>query len=470
MNWSAATLFGGRFMYLVTTKTLQQQLARDPFGLAEIRGHSDYLCARDSYRLGGSNRYESDFECRVPDESCGYKQDVLACIAATGNQTNYAHWIALAKSGNDDRLGAFDTLICDEAHLVTDVLVNQLAVPIVPSVLHRYLTIDQIPKHGVPIAEWLEFARYVVSRCEEEISAPNLPAKTVKVLTRIESEFLRAVDSMPHEPWVAKVDDGDNSTHTNLVPVHPSRFAERYLFRGIKNIILCSATLMPEIVSYLGIPAEHCSRVEMGSPFAANRRPVIFWRADPLIRVDRRMTRGMWQVIMRRADRIIADRHDRRGIFHSRSYDRVADFLRETKTPREQIVTHDRGRGALSAALDRYFATPPPQMIVSPSLQEGYDFANDKARYQIIPKVPFLDVNDPLTAARKKSHPDYVNACAGITLMQTVGRVCRNPSDYGESIILDGHWGQWFHRAVEWPRYFRDSFRVVDEAPEPLNF
>lgn len=474
MNVSAASILGGRHLYLVTTKNLQAQLSRDPFGLAEIRGHSDYDCARNS-RLGSSNRYESDFECRVPDDECGYKQDVLTCNLSTGVQTNYAHWIALAKSDNGDRLGTFDTLICDEAHLVCDTLVNQLAVPIVPSVLHRYLGIDQHPKLDSPVSEWLDFSREVCRIADEyidmELSQPpeSRNTRALRVLSRIYSEFARAVESMPVEPWVVKPDDDNNSTLCSLVPVHPSRFAERYLFRGIKNVILCSATLMPEMVTYLGINPDHCARFEMGSPFLPARRPVIWFRGNPRIRVDQRMTRGMWQVIVRRCDAIIAKHSTHRGIIHTRSYDRAESFLRETRTPREQLITHDRGRGALNYALAKLLDSDPPRAIISPSLQEGYDFADDRARYQIAFKVPFLDLRDPLTAARKKSNPEYVNACAAVTFQQLVGRVCRNPQDYGATFMMDDHWA-WFQYAVDWPQDFRASFQVCDEATEPLKF
>lgn len=93
-------------------------------------------------------------------------------------------------------------------------------------------------------------------------------------------------------------------------------------------------------------------------------------------------------------------------------------------------------------------------------------FATHNCRYQIIAKVPFIDGRSPLIQARAASDKGYLNHVAAITLIQQCGRGMRSESDLAETFIFDDHF-KWFRRAAVFPRWFRDSWRVLDVVPAP---
>jgi Rad3-related DNA helicase len=454
-----------RTLYLTANKPLQNQLMFDfsdcDLKLFNLTGHSSYPCTDKLYDDSGDL---TSIECS-DRSSCGYWRDVDLSLSRTHVCSNYANWISIAKSGDPDRFGKFDLLILDEAHNLESLLCDQLAIRFSKRSIWEMIE-QNTPLHSDSLEIWIDWAtrcHYITetflsdSRRVDKIQSRG-ESQLTKKLKRL-AQNLETISSITDE-WVIE----PTSTGSLLTPVCAANYAEDYLFRGIEKVIFSSATLTSQDLKYLGLESSQYELIDIESGFDAVRRPFYYWPTQA-IDYSTMQIEGCIRQVMNRYDRIIDMREDRKGITHSISY-RFADLIAHYS--RHEVLTH-KSQNAQSV-INGFMNSPDPGMLVSPIIHEGLDFADDRARYQFIWKVPTLDSRHPLIAARKKRDKKYVLYRTGKTILQMYGRLPRSTRDWGECFMLDKHWGNWMRDAIPWPRYFRAAWRTVQDAPEPINF
>ena len=79
------------------------------------------------------------------------------------------------------------------------------------------------------------------------------------------------------------------------------------------------------------------------------------------------------------------------------------------------------------------------KILLGSSFMTGYDFPDDAARLNFIPKIPYLPLNDPFVNARKKQKDGRQWYCNKATtqIIQASGRATRNLEDSSYTYILD---------------------------------
>jgi ATP-dependent DNA helicase DinG len=113
---------------------------------------------------------------------------------------------------------------------------------------------------------------------------------------------------------------------------------------------------------------------------------------------------------------------------------------------------------AKTAALERHRASPAPTVLVSPSLREGIDLPDDALRFQIVTKMPYPDLGDPWTAARRARDPRWYAVETAKALVQAYGRSCRHAEDHGVTYVLDGHFERFLqHNRPLLPEWFLEA-------------
>lgn len=456
-----------RTLYLTVNKPLQSQLMNDfadsPLRLFNLVGHSAYPCMSRYYDDSGDL---SDVECSEPREECPYYVDVTLSLSRTHVCTNYANWISIAKVGDPDRFGKFDLLILDEAHNLESLLCSLLSIKLSRRTVYQLLTRD-LPPSNSQLETWISWALEMLpvsesalsrSRSSDKVDNRGRESRETKRIKRLQ-EHLETISEIRDE-WVIE----QTNTGVQLTPAFASNYAEKYLFRGIPKILLSSATLTSKDFEYLGLSRSDYDLHDIESGFDVQRRPFYYW---PCIEMDYRTmdVEGCVRQVMNRLDRIIDANSADKGIIHTISY-RYAEMIAETS--RHRIITH-KSHNAQNV-IRRFMSDPVPGVLASPIISEGFDFDGDKARWNLIWKVPTVDSRNPLIAMRKKRDKTYTLYLAGKSIMQMVGRVCRSTSDYGWSGIMDKHWGRWMQRAIPWPRYFRASWKTINDVPQPLKF
>ena len=254
----------------------------------------------------------------------------------------------------------------------------------------------------------------------------------------------------------------DTRSGVAFTPVWPGLYSH-LVFGNSDRVLVMSATLTPKTVDLLGIPEDDRLWIEMPSAFPAYRTPIQHVKT---IRVDYRATDVDMRAWVNRIDQIIDRRLDRKGLILPVSYDR-GDFIYRNSRHRDKIIIH--GPREVTAAVEKWRRSPAPSVLISPSVNRGYDFPGDECRYIVIGKIPFMDGRDPVAKARNESDPEYAGYQTMQTLVQEAGRGTRSPEDWAEILIIDNHISWFLNKNSKFaPTFFKERLkRQGDVIPEP---
>ena len=314
------------------------------------------------------------------------------------------------------------------------------------------LALDDWPDN-TRVESWSEWSqqqdRGVVKRLknwEEKMksSAVRSWPKEVRWLRDMHRKLARLGGMQARDEWIPHQQEGHGSYGPSMsfTPLEPARYAERALWRGVKKIVLMSATIRPKTAELLGIKPEEMKFIEYPSTFDKRRRPVY---VVPSVMVNYRTEKDDRMMLqwLHRMDSFMETRQHSKGIIHAVSYNR-AQFIKNNSGLGAWMMTHDsRSRARV---VEEFREATAPAVLVSPSIDTGYDFPDDVARWCVVAKIPFQSVNDPVIKARKQRDPDYITLQVADTLQQMTGRIVRSPSDFGESVILDDSFANYFFR------------------------
>lgn len=439
-------LSGGRAQINVHTKYLQEQITNDFPGTYSIMGHRNYC------PITISDADAEDGVCPL-GKRCLYRPEVERAADSDIIVTNYAHDITIKRSFNPDRLSgdgsgsARSLLILDEAHGIHNEICQRMAVVLTYARIQRLIGL-RFP-HSTHLSDWLEWSRSAVAKCEESISEleyeqshggyGNSLSSEIRKLTRLSINLRTVLDNHETIPYVVK--PKDDGTGTQLIPVLAKPFAEDVLFRGTPKIILTSASIDKLDMFDLGIDANDLEYIEMPSVIPVDRRRVYFTPTSPPTSLKYPTPPGVIRLHARLVDEIVSARLDRRGLIHTQSYDLNNSILGEMST-RDIVITHTAKESR--TAVERFRITPPPTVLASPAVGEGYDFPYDLCAYGIILKLPWPNTHgNPELAERCRIDKSYRNRFVVQRMEQMIGRIVRTPTDIGEVFILDEQWG-WF--------------------------
>jgi Rad3-related DNA helicase len=259
----------------------------------------------------------------------------------------------------------------------------------------------------------------------------------------------------------------EESTHVIFSPVWASGYAESYLFGNIQRVLLLSATITKREAAYLGLKPPDFTYRAFPSPFDSSIRPVIVIKGGA---VGRNMTVGEERMWLNKIDAIIDKENSGKngpvkGIIHAVSYAR-AKLIKSRSRHASTMMIHERYN--LARTVEQFKAAAAPAILVSPSVETGYDFPYSLARFQIIAKIPFVDSRSVVYQARHKADRRYLDHTAMVRLIQMAGRGVRAADDQCRCWIVDDNWSRWFYPRNRdlVPRWFKSAIRAVSSLDE----
>jgi Rad3-related DNA helicase len=434
---SHAILTGGRTVYLTSTKGLQDQLSDDfsPCGMVDLRGRQNYRCGR-----GGTCADGRLMGCK--DTDCEHLSARDAFLKSQLTITNYSCYFANVMHG--EGMGNIDCLVLDEAHNALEELSSALEIRLnhaANSSVYQSLAIT--PPYQSSIQSWKSWAKQSMVKIQEEVQAIKKAGGGELKHLRLLDTLLKNVSRIAtiEDTWI--VDEQSVAAEVLFSPVWPTDYAEKILFRGIKHVLLVSATVVPKTLELLGIPEADYLYLSHAHTFPVYRCPVYLFGAT---KIDYRSTPQDLQQLVGRMDTLISRRLDRKGIIHPVSYDR--QLFIAAHSDYKGIMLTPKGQGIVNA-LKEFRSSPPPRILNSPAVTTGLDFPDSLCEYQILVKVPFIPMQSPVMKAREKEDPEYAMYLTAQTLVQTCGRAMRHDRDQCENFLLDKN-ANWFLKAPQW--------------------
>jgi Rad3-related DNA helicase len=261
------------------------------------------------------------------------------------------------------------------------------------------------------------------------------------------------------QEWAVRYGPGADDA-LELVPLSVAGPAAELLLECGEVVLLSSAFLghRAVVAEHLGLAEGDVRAFRSASPFALEQRPIVY---RPVGRLSRATLPGLEPALFTEVASIL-DRHTAdKGLIHAASYAaarRLVAGLAE-RAPRHvpRLIFVDSSQAKLRA-LELHRASAAPTVLVSPSLREGVDLPDDFLRFQIITKMPYPDLGDPWTAARRARDQRWYALETAKALVQAYGRSCRNAEDHGATYILDAQFEGFvqYYRALL-PEWFLDA-------------
>lgn len=479
-----------RDLTLTVTRNLQDQLQGDFSSLALVRGRANYHCSEFSSTCDVPAKLEQ----QCPRErslagfapSCPYRIAVDDAFRSTSVNSNYSLWLSLFRYGDPLALGAFDFLVCDEAHNLLTLLTDFASVVLDRRDIAELLpdAIDDVPSpDAIETDEWIEWAAQSLTYAANELE--ECDSSSIKRKARLKELFrsmtllknlshdsgdsgnsISSHNTFARENW--KIDNREfdpTYSRTKISPVWLGRLAEDLLFRSIPRVLLCSGSLTPDVPSTLGLSEDDYHWIEVSSAFPARNRPFVYLNMTPTLKLAHSNSAGERTVLVNRVDQIVriwcVENHYK-GLILTSSYEWNDLISNNTRYP-DYLVTHGRGQGQHAL---RIFRERDLAFLSTPTAWEGIDLAHERYGWIILLKIPYMDSRSPIIQARKKSNGRWAQNQIANRILQGAMRMARSEHKKSVVFVLDWHWTH-FSKQAYFPLYFKQSFRKMDHVPTP---
>jgi ATP-dependent DNA helicase DinG len=476
--------------YLLTSqKVLQDQYERE-FGeqLQLVKGRDNYVCERYPDHpvptsLGMCRRP------RGPACHCPYARAKAAALAGPVFCTN-TWYFATLRHWHAEQLRRRRLLVIDEAHNLESQLVNVYTV--------RFSTAEMKDWFGAPLphlpaaddyrdllgghAERMEDELRAVVTALEAVRPPELEPEHFLEMPPSHEEILllerrdaldgalarlRFFVGAGDSEWVVRYPTGTGAT-LELVPLEVTEHARELLGGCAELVVLSSAYLGPATVlaETFGLDAGAVRSFSVPSPFPLEQRPIVY---RPVAALSRARQAEQEPALFAEVASILGAHPRDKGLVHVASYAvarRLIGELTRTAPVEARRLIFVESSDAKRRALEQHRASSSPTILVSPSLREGVDLPDDFLRFQIVTKMPYGDLGDPWTAARRQRDPRWYAVETAKALVQAYGRSCRHAEDFGTTYILDAQFARFLqHYRPLLPEWFLDAAHAALQVP-----
>ena len=128
-------------------------------------------------------------------------------------------------------------------------------------------------------------------------------------------------------------------------------------------------------------------------------------------------------------------------VVHNCNSYKIANYLKkELKSKR--ILTHDSTNR--DEILNKHLTSTEPTVLLSPSMTEGVDLKGDASRFQVIVKVPYPYLGDPIVRKRMNKNEKWYPMQTAMKIVQAYGRSIRSAEDHAVTYILDSDWKRFY--------------------------
>jgi len=245
-----------------------------------------------------------------------------------------------------------------------------------------------------------------------------------------------------------------------LVPLTVSAMAPALLWDAAELVVLSTAFMgRPEaIAGYFGLEREAVRAFASESPFPVEQRLIEY---RPVGALSKATLSELEPALFDEVAAILAAHSAEKGLVHAASYAAarrlLADLAARAPAQYRRVIFVESSE-AKGRALDDHRASSRPTVLLSPSLREGVDLPDDFLRFQIITKMPYPDLGDPWTAARRTRDPRWYAVETAKALVQAYGRSCRHAEDHGVTYVLDAQFERFLqHNRLLLPEWFLDA-------------
>ena len=459
---------------ITNSKLLQDQYSDTYESINDLKGKENYEC--ESYSCSCAQGAEFNRLNKTSCEECPYSTAREGYINGGVSLTNFYLYILYAMY-NQKLMESRNArvLIVDEAHDFDDVMSDFVSIKITETIIKKfkfaneYEMIKELKKVN-SITSYVEYLKglnaEILETCEQMekgmVKAPRNPTvdkrdlKISKVLSTKNSDvklmnlvsdmkqmqlkidvFLKEYKDNPNN-WVLESNYNEKlkQKELSLEPIWSYDYLDKYVFAHYDMVILMSGTILDKnlFCNLNGLDASRAVYYSIGSPFPIANRPIFYM---PIGKMSYKSKEDTFKNYIPYIKKLLDKYKNKKGIIHTNSFELANWIQKSIKDPR--LIFHDSSNK--DEMLKMHFESDEPTVIVSPSMGTGVSFDNDKARFQIIAKVPYPSLGSQKNKMRQNNNPDWYSWKTVCGLIQMTGRSVRSDVDYADTIIIDGGFG-----------------------------
>jgi len=478
--------------YVLTTQKLLQQQYLDDFGpgvgrsknlLLSIKSANNYQCGfypdqscAESRRIIsqlGKQANGTDFHKHCRGGGCPYAVDKQSFVDSPISITNFSYFFAETLYGG--KLTPRALLIIDECHNSENELSKFIEVTFSEKFAKDILRC-KIPALSTQesVFEWVRTGylsslkkhlkkteKTIKAKFSDDVNLLGDISKQYELLDKHTCKVERFIETYDPQNWIVNIVRPPAGSKRGMrkfefKPVDVARYSQDTLFKFGGRILMMSATVIDKDIfcATVGLDPADVAHLSIPSPFPVDNRPIHYIPAGSMSMKNVEATLPA----LREAVNMILEQHPKeKGIIHCVSF-KVAQYLMEgIKSPR--LLTHNSENR--DQVLQSHIKGDQPTVILSPSMMEGVDLADDASRFQILCKVPFPYLGDEVIKKRMERNKSWYSYQTARSVVQAFGRSIRNENDHAISYILDSDWERFYRSNCSmFPKEFSGALRT----------
>jgi Rad3-related DNA helicase len=366
-------------------------------------------------------------------------------------------------------------VVCDEADTLEQELMRHVAV----EVSDRRMREFGIDKPKVTVAEdWVRWARDEALPAAQAALANVPPGMDEVDAIRRENALGRLVGRLGYlangeaiNKWVY-AGAGKRKTDDMTVAFKPfvvDHLAQEYLWETGQRWLCMSATVISRDVEAmaLGLDPDDVPLVSVPNTFPVENRPIHIETVAELTydKEFRSFRPKDLEAAARKVEEIGLAHPDERILVHTVSFVLARYFMENCPRIRHRFVMYEDSKGRDEVL--RKFTTTPAAICLAPSFERGIDLPGDLCRVNVIAKIPFPSLGDPLVDARLRrtaNGDEWYRVQTVRRLVQATGRATRSADDWSKTYIIDRSFitkvwrksrkylPKWWKDAIVWKR------------------
>ena len=228
-----------------------------------------------------------------------------------------------------------------------------------------------------------------------------------------------------------------------FVPHRLGNAAAKHIFSYGDKVILMSGTVYDKSLfcKNLGINGASAHFIRIPSTFPVSFRP-IYLKGEYQADTSYQGWNDNFRDIIEKIESVMDIYKDAKGLIHAPSYDAAEQLA--NALPEDRVVTHHKGN--FQEKLAEFYASEGNKVFISPICQQGVDFKGDRARFQIILRVPYPSTSDPFIRDKVEGDFQWYNYQALVVFGQQTGRINRSEDDYGATFLMDERFNRFISR------------------------
>lgn len=481
---------------ITNSKILQDQYSNSFESINDLKGKENYECV--AYACSCAQGSEFSRLNKTTCESCPYSEARDSFISGGISLTNFYLYI-LYMMYNQKLMESRDArvLIVDECHSLDDIMSDFISIKITEGFIKKFKFGDEKNiiirlKSVKTIVEYVDFLKSLDDdilttmesmdggmksnprniksdkrdlRISKILKTKNSDVKIMQLVTELRQTqlkieiFLKEYKENPNN-WVIETNYNEKlrQRELSLEPIWAYDYLDKYIFSKYDMVFLMSGTILDKnIFCHLnGLDVSKTVYYSIDSPFNVKNRPIYYM---PVGKMSYNSKEETFKKYVPYIKKILDKYKNKKGIIHTNSFELSKWIEDKIKDPR--LIFHDSTNK--DEMLKLHFDSEEPTVIVSPSMVNGVSFDNDSARFQIIAKIPYPSLASQKNKLRQNNNPDWYSWKTACSLQQACGRIVRSTTDYGDTIIIDGGFGDVIKHSSQFlPDWFQDAVKRIN--------